>query len=335
MKQQDFEARFGPRWDALAAWLERTAPLSRLDRLPAAPGNDAVATFDPAEVPARYREVCQHLALARDRQYSGELIERLSRIALAGHQRLYGARGSLAAPVARFLLAGFPAAVRAQWRYVLLAALLFFGPLLVLTGALQRHPDFAYVVLPVETVDGFEEMYGAEADKLGRTRDAGDDLVMFAFYIWNNVRIGFQTFAGGLAFGLGTVFYLLYNGVHIGTVTGHLIQAGLAANFFSFTSGHSAFELTAIALCGAAGLRVGHALIAPGGRRRGDSLRAATRAAVPVMVGAALMLALAATIEAFWSPRVEPPAVLKYAFGIALWALTLAYFVFMGRRDGA
>jgi uncharacterized membrane protein SpoIIM required for sporulation len=334
VKQQDFEARFAPRWDAFAAWLERTAPLARLDS-PAAIDTGAHAEFDPAEVPLRYRELCQHLALARDRQYSGELIERLSRIALAGHQRLYGARGGIAAPVARFLLADFPQAVRAQLRYVLLAAVLFFGPLLALTAALQRYPDFAYVVLPVEAVEAFEDMYGEDVEKLGRARDAGDDAVMFAFYVWNNVRIGFQTFAGGLAFGLGTLFYLLYNGLHIGTVTGYLIQAGLAANFFSFTSGHSAFELSAIALCGAAGLRLGHALVAPGGRRRSAALRAAAHAAMPVVVGAALMLLLAAVIEAFWSPRTELPSLLKYGFGTVLWAVTFAYFAFMGRRDGA
>ena len=39
---------------------------------------------------------------------------------------------------------------------------------------------------------------------------------MFGFYIFNNVRIGFQTFASGLVFGLGTILYLLYNGVFIG-----------------------------------------------------------------------------------------------------------------------
>ena len=59
--------------------------------------------------------------------------------------------------------------------------------------------------------------------------------------------------------------------VVIGTVTGYLLQAGLAANFFSFTSGHSAFELSAIVLCGAAGLRIGHALVAPGRRLRADA----------------------------------------------------------------
>lgn len=330
MKQQAFEARFAERWDAFAAWLEQAGRWPRRQ----APTQPPPA-IEAAELPGRYREICQHLALAQDRQYSGELIERLSRLALAGHQRLYGARGSLAAPVGRFLLHGFPAAVRANLRYVLLAALLFFGPLLVLTGALQRHPEFAYVVLDAQTIEQFGEMYGDDARALGRTRDAGDDLVMFAFYIWNNVRIGFQTFAGGIAFGIGSLFYLLYNGLTIGAIAGCVIQAGFAANFFSFTSGHSAFELTAIALSGGAGLRLGAALVAPGRRPRVDSLRVAAREAMPIVSGAALMFVLAALIEAFWSPRTELPLALKLAFGAALWMVTLAYFALMGRRHAA
>ncbi len=327
MNQQDFEARFGERWDAFSAWLD--AP----PRSPRKPG----AGLDPREIPVRYREICQHLALAQDRMYGAELVERLSRLALAGHQRLYGAHGGLRDPVRRFVVHGFPAAVRAQIAYVLLAALLFLGPLVTLGAALQAYPDFAYVVLPMEQIDAFEEMYGKDVETLGRKRDAADDAVMFAYYIWNNVRIGFQTFASGITFGLGTVFFLLYNGVTIGTVLGYLVHAGLAGNFFSFTSGHSAFELGAIVLCGAAGLRIAHALIAPGRLRRGESLRRGAREAMPVVIGAAAMLVLAAAIEGFWSPRTQLPHALKYGAGIVLWLLTLAYFAFMGRgaeREG-
>ena len=134
MKQQDFEAAHTARWQEFTQWLERARRYVRA-------GARAALAIEPSEVPSRYRELCQHLALARDRQYSAELIERLSRLALAGHQRLYGAHGDTRSQVATFLLRGFPGAVRARWPFVLVACLLFFGPLLVLTGALQRYPS--------------------------------------------------------------------------------------------------------------------------------------------------------------------------------------------------
>ncbi len=329
MKQQAFETQYTVRWDAFADWLKKNAGGRR-------PQSDASEpALDPMQVPARYRELCQHLALARDRQYSADLIERLSGLALAGHQALYAARSRGMERVWQFLRVGFPGAVRRDLGFVAVAALLFFGPLLVLTFAIPEHPDFAYVVLPVKVLDDVQEMYGEAATTLGRKREADTDVAMFGFYIFNNVRIGFQTFAGGLVFGLGTIFYLLYNGVFIGAITGHIIHSGLARQFFSFTSGHSAFELGAICLSGAAGLKLGYALVAPGLLRRSAALRRAAAEAVPLVVGLAGMLLLAAAVEAFWSPRTFLPPPVKYAIGAALWLLLLLYFGFAGRDRAA
>ena len=154
---------------------------------------------------------------------------------------------------------------------------------------------------------------------------------MFGVYIWNNIKIGFQVFAGGLLFGVGAVFFLLFNGFVLGAVAGHLTQIGYITPFYSFVAGHSAFELTAIMLSGAAGLKLGYALIAPGQLTRKAALIAAARNATRIMYGAAGMLLCAAFIEAFWSPLTEVPPPVKYAVGVALWLLVIVYFVAMGR----
>jgi uncharacterized membrane protein SpoIIM required for sporulation len=328
MTQQAFEARYAVRWDEFSAWLKRSQGKRSKTRAD-------MSAVDSLEVPARYRELCQHLALARDRQYSADLIERLSRLAMAGHQALYREHSRGLERMGQFLRAGFPRAVRREIRFVLLAALLFFGPLLVLTFAIPHYPDFAYVVLPAEALDSVQAMYGEGTKTLGRKREADTDVAMFGFYIFNNVRIGFQTFASGLLFGLGAIFYLLYNGLFIGAIAGHIIHSGLATNFFSFTCGHSALELGAICLSGAAGLKIGYALVAPGRLTRAAALRVAAAEAIPLVVGLAGMLLIAAGIEAFWSPRTFLPPVAKYAVGGALWLLLFLYFGFVGREHAA
>ena len=335
MRQEEFEALFSARWEQFESWLVTGG---RRGKNGAGKGRDsggkpvaAGPTLDAADVPRCYREICQHLALARDREYSADLIDRLSGLALNGHHLLYSARGALWTRLGQFIVAGFPAQVRREARLVCLAAALFFGPLALLTVTLQRYPDFAYVMLDRQQVDSFEAMYGKQARTLGRKRDADSDVAMFGFYIYNNIGIGFQTFAGGVLFGLGTLFYLLFNGGYIGTIMGHVIQAGFAENFFSFTSGHSAFELLAIVLSGAAGLRLGISLIAPGRRSRGEALRRAARSASLLISGAAGMFLVAAGIEAFWSPLRSIPPMMKYGVGLALWCVLLAYFLFGGR----
>jgi uncharacterized membrane protein SpoIIM required for sporulation len=329
MRQAVFETRHAPDWGRFDAWLDRHEKLRR--RVTAPPDAE---TLPDAEVPRVYRQVCQHLALARDREYSPDLVDRLNRLALRGHHLLYGARGSRGARALEFLVAGFPRLVRAERALVIAAACLFFGPFFLLLAALQSHPDFVYYLMPPEALAKFQEMYNPGNRRHG-LRDADDNVAMFGFYIWNNVKIGFQTFAGGIAFGLGSIFYLVSNGVLIGATAGTITQVGYGTPFWSFVSGHSAMELVAIVLSGAAGLRLGGALVAPGQRSRKAALVAAAQPAVRLMYGAAGMFLIAAFIEAFWSPLTAFPPVTKYAVGAILWGVVLGYFLFGGRGRAA
>ncbi len=316
MKQAPFELAHAREWGEFESFL------------------DAKNAFDPAEMPARFRRLCQHLALAAERRYSADLVDRLNRLALRGHHALYANRRRESQQVLGFLLAGFPQLVRKEWRLVAAAAALFFGPLLALIGLLQQFPDFVHYLLAPEQIASFHQMYDPSNRRIGM-READTSVMMFGFYIWNNVRIGFQTFAGGLLAGVGSAWFLGANGVIIGAVAGYLTQAGFGEPFWSFVAGHSALELTAIVLSGAAGFRLGLAVIAPGNLTRKTALVAAAKPAVRMMYGAAVMFLGAAFVEAFWSPLTEVAFDLKIGAGIAAWALLLAYFLFAGRARAA
>jgi len=318
VRQHQFEEAHAGEWHEFESFLE----------------NPKKAAFDPAEMPERYRRICQSLALAADRQYSPELVDRLNRIALRGHHALYRNRRRQSQRVLEFLLAGFPALVRAEWRLVLAAGLLFFGPLLALIAVLQAFPEFVHYLLAPEQIASFHQMYDPASKRLGM-RGADSNLMMFGFYIWNNIRIGFQTFAGGLLFGVGSIWFLGANGVIIGAVAGYLTQVGYTQTFWSFVAGHSSLELLAIVFSGAAGLRLGMAVISPGNMSRRAALVAAARPAVRLMYGAAMMFLAAAFVEAFWSPLTEIPFRVKIGVGATGWLVLLAYFLLAGRARAA
>jgi uncharacterized membrane protein SpoIIM required for sporulation len=189
-------------------------------------------------------------------------------------------------------------------------------------------------VVSSDTAASFEQMYSPAADAIGRTRTASTDWMMFGFYIRNNVGVAFQSFAGGLFAGLGTLFFLAYNGAFSGALAGYLTERGLSTTFYSFIATHSAFELTAIVLAGAAGLRMGHALVAPGRLTRRQSLVQATRDAVVILYGVTAMLFVAAAIEAFWSSARWIPHAVKYTVAAICWTTVFGYFAFQGRRAG-
>src|SRR4029450_13764623 len=128
-------------------------------------------------------------------------------------------------------------------------------------------------------------MYSDTADSIGRTRTADTDWMMFGFYISHNIGIAFQCFAGGLFAGLGSIFFLLFNGAIFGAIAGYLTERGLGATFYSFVVTHSAFELTAIVLSGAAGLRIGHAVLAPKRQKRVQALVTAAPESIVIVYG--------------------------------------------------
>lgn len=310
MKQETFENAHQAEWEAFEALC--------------GPGG-------AGDLPQAYRRVCHHLALARHRCYTAGLVNRLNALVMLGHQELYGsARGTFG--WGSFLTGGFARSVRGMAAPVLLATVLFGLPFAGLALAVRHNAELAYLVESPQALAHMESMYQSGQEKFGRKNAADADVQMFGFYIWNNIRINFQAFAGGILLGLGSIFFLAFNGLHAGAAGGWLTHAGLGANFWSFVVTHSALEIPSLILSGAAGLHMGWALLAPGRRTRGQALRKAVKEALPLVYGAALMDVGAASLEAFWSSSALVPQAIKFGAGAVLWTAVLTYFLFAGRR---
>ena len=317
MKQQTFEAARAERWDQFEA------ALAALDRR---------ASDPTGEFPKLYRELCQDLALARDRRFTGALIDRLNLLALRGHHHLYRGQGPVGAGIVRFVARDFPRAVRAEARLFWLMSFLFYGPLALMAWlAAVGEPTVIYSLLEPHRVREFEQMYREQLD-----RTYTDNLAMFGFYIFNNVGIAFRSFASGLLLGIGSLFVTIFNGLYIGLIFGRILGLGepYSTKFLGFVSGHSSFELTAIVIASTAGMRLGLSVLAPGQRSRGNALRTSARDTLPLVYGAGGMLVIAALIEAFWSATSfvesghDP---VRYAVGGVLWTAVALYLLLAGR----
>ena len=175
-------------------------------------------------------------------------------------------------------------------------------------------------------------MYGPDDEPTpGELQFAEERATMGGFYVYNNVGIALRAFAAGLLFGLVTIYVLVSNGIIIGTIAGYLISQDHGNAFLSFVISHGAFELTAIAVAGGAGLMLGNALLHPGRRTRLENLQVRGREAVQIAGGAVVMLLIAALLEAFWSPTAIP-AIIKYTVGTLLWVLVALYLLLVGRE---
>ncbi len=274
-----------------------------------------------------YRMSCEHLALAQARGFPEHLVARLSRITAAAHQLIYRQSEFGLRRIRVALLLRFPAMVRAQRAYVAAAAALFLVPALVMGLATYLQPDLILSLVDRDTASQYEHMYDPKAEAIGRRRDAGSDWAMFGFYIENNIGIAFQCYVTGVLLGLGSIFFLASNGVTIGAVAGFITARGFGGTFFPFVATHSAFELTAIVLSGAAGMRIGRAVLIPGRMPRLLALQTAARETSFIIFGAAVMLLIAAVLEAFWSSAAWVSPAAKYSCAVVCWALVILFFL--------
>jgi uncharacterized membrane protein SpoIIM required for sporulation len=318
-----FETLYQKDWQELDGLLKRFSVTQRR-RAPEPRQGERLA--------ALYRRVCEQLALARARAYPAYLLDRLEVLTGEAHQAIYQRPELGVAAVKRMLAVDFPATVRAHAAYIGVAAALLILPMLAVGLLVYFRPDLILSVVDASTASRFESMYSPNAESIGRLRDANTDWMMFGYYIMHNISISFQCFAGGLIAGVGSIFFLVYNGAIIGAVGGYLTERGLGVTFYPFVATHSAFELTAIVLAGAAGLRLGRALVLPGRRTRVDSLVWAARECTVLLYGSTAMLLIAAAIEAFWSSARWLPAPVKYGVAGVCWVAVLGYLTFQGRR---
>jgi len=320
MKQQSFEQHYA------AKWLEFQQILKELRN------KNQAQPISLRDFPARYRQICNLYALAKSRRYSPHLVQMLHDLVMESHQYFYRSSKVYSWLVVRFYLQEFPAALRKQIKLFWLSTLFLIIPGIAVGVLCYKDENFVYSVMPAFSVMEMESMYDPQNKVIGQARESSTNIAMFGYYIRNNVSIGFQAFAGGLLLGVGSIFILILNGILIGAVAGHLTLIGYTSTFWPFVSGHSAFELTAICITGAAGLRLGLGLIAPGRYQRGEALKIASKEALPLVLGAASMLFIAAIIEAFWSSNTLFPAPIKYTVAAVMWTAVISYFVLLGRR---
>ena len=278
--------------------------------------------------PKDYRRLCQHLAMAKSRRYAAGLITRLNGLVQQGYEALYGQSLNNRASIVEFLIYGFPASLRANATFLWIAAIVFVLPYAAIMIACMVNDQMIYSVIDAGNVRMVESMYDPDLGKLGRERQSDSDIQMFGFYIYNNIGIAFKCFATGIFLGVGSLFVLAFNGLHIGAVSGHLTALGYTETFYPFVIGHGSFELTAIVFSGAAGLMLGFSILAPGAHTRTRALQNAAKDAIKVMYGVFVMLLIAAFIEAFWSSSSTLPNAVKYVVGACLWVFVYYYCFF-------
>ena len=146
----------------------------------------------------------------------------------------------------------------------------------------------------------------------------------------NNIKVAGLAFAGGILLCIPTALLLITNGASLGQAAGVFAAAGQSAKFYGLILPHGLLELTSVIIAGAAGLRLGWAVIDPGDRPRAIAIAEEGRRSVVLVLGVILTLLIAGIIEGFVTGSALPTAV-RVGIGVAVEVAFLVYAVLLGR----
>ena len=87
---------------------------------------------------------------------------------------------------------------------------------------------------------------------------------MFIKIATNNLLVDIRTFFSGLVFGIGSIIILIYNGMMLSAFQYYFIERNLFYESFLAVWLHGTLEISAMVICGAAGIVLGKGLVFPG-----------------------------------------------------------------------
>ena len=261
-----------------------------------------------------YRQVAADLSVLRQDTTARSYALHVNQLLARAHHIIYSGRKTNLLTLFRFLRDEYPVIFQRQINYVLvsLAVTVAWGTLgAVLTSA---RPEFMHHFLSPSMIATMER-HKMWTESLVSVAPLATSAIMT-----NNLSVCFTSFAGGMVFGLGTLYVLIENGLLLGVVGAACHHYGMSVLLWSFVAPHGSLELPAIIISGAAGFRIGHAMLFPGALRWKESVAQGGIEATRLVSGIIPMLVVAGCLEGFFSPS-QAPVWIKFTVGGLLFTL--------------
>lgn len=312
------------------AWRELEGLVARLEK----GGVRALSPPELARLPALYRGALSSLSVARAISLDRNVLDYLESLSGRAYLAVYGTRRHLREALADFALRRFPRAVRAHGGHLAVAVgLLAIG---AVTGFALTTADaerfYAFVGSAYAQGRGPASSTESLREVLYAKRDAATLLKTFSMFLFqHNARIGLLAFAVGFAGAVPSALLLFTNGLILGAFGALYSSRGLALDFWGWILPHGVTELTAVALCGAAGLALGQALLFPGREQRLAGLARRGREASVVALGAVGLFFVAALIEGIFRQLVHSVPV-RYAVALGTAGVLFSYLATSGKE---
>ncbi len=243
-----------------------------------------------------YQKAAQNLSYSQTYFPNDEVTQYLNGLVAKAHNLLYKDQVSSLKQIRHFFSEKFIKLLLEQWKFVMIAMILFLIGALGSFLSVMTDPLHIYTILPAEIAKG------VNPEQLGKGHEAVDSSLMSATIMTNNIKVAIFAFAGGITFGLVTVYLMVYNGIIIGALAALFWHHGKSYDFWAYIVPHGMIELTAIFIAGGAGLLMGYKLFVPGQYTRRYQLKQQAMRSVQLLLGTIPLFVIAGIIEGFITP---------------------------------
>ena len=299
-------------------WLRKRRPYwDRLTHLLAQSDQSGLRQLSRAELQELallYRQVAADLSVLRQDPTARTYATHVNQLLARAHHIIYSGRKTSLATLYRFLRDEYPGVFQRHIPYVVASLLITAACGLLGVVLTNARPEFMRHFVGPQMIATMErhEMW---THSVVAAAPMATSAIMT-----NNLTVSFMTFAGGISFGLLTLFSLYNNGMLLGVIGAACHHYGMSLALWSFVAAHGSLELPSIIIAGAAGLRLGQAMVFPGGYRWQDSIARGGIEATRLVSGIIPLLVIAGCLEGFFSPS-HAPVWLKFTVGGVLFTL--------------
>jgi uncharacterized membrane protein SpoIIM required for sporulation len=216
-------------------------------------------------------------------------------------------------------------------RRAMLISFLVFVSCFILGIVTSMHDkEFARTILSNDYVNMTNENI-SKGDAMAVYKSDGE-FETFLPILYNNLRVNFLTFFSGILMAIGSLVVMVVNGVMVGVFQYYFIERGLFWESFLTIWTHGALEISAIIICGGAGITLGKGLLFPGTYSRFQAFKLSGMKGLKIILGVAPVTFLAAFIEGFLTRHTSIPDGFRLVFILLSFSFILVYFFFYPRK---
>lgn len=279
----------------------------------------------PDKLADMYLDLTSDLAFAQTNYPDSHTTAYLNDLAFRLHNRIYRKEPFTWKKLVRIWTHLLPRTMYECRKSLLFSFLAFM--LFTIIGVFSQLTDENYsrLVLGDEYVD--QTLQNIANGQPTHVYNDSPEVTSFVMITYNNLMVDLRTFISGIFTCIGTLVFLFYNGIMLGSFQTFFFQNGYGWESVLAIWQHGALEIPTCILSGAAGITLGNGWLFPGTHSRFEAFKQSAKKGLTMMLGIIPITILAGFIEGFITRHTELPDALRIAAIVVEFTFVVVYFV--------